>query len=331
MKKILIITGSYPPQVCGVGDYTSKLISAQNARNWILYHSNNWSLCSLLYHIRCINKMHIKYINMQYPTQGYGWSLVPHMLAIYFSLFTQIKFSVTIHEQSQLTLKARIAQYFLILFSNKVIFTNAFERNFALKKYPFLKSRSTVIKIFSNIVVSDSIKCIEQRKYDIINFGHIRPKKGLETFLESIKNMQYKYRVCIAGQIPDGYEEYGAEIQRAAEKLEIETLINLSENEVSNLLNNSKLIYLPFPDGISERRGSFLASALNGTVVYTTIGKFTTSELKEAVIDSNDFSIEFVLGNMDLLKLKQQKGVHFMQTQMPHSWDDVVEQYNNFL
>lgn len=316
---IIIITGSYPPDICGVGDYTARIMQ----RDWTLYYRKDWGIGSFFRYIRDINKLGIKTINMQYPTQGYGWSIVPHLLCIYFSLFTRKRFSVTIHEQSQLSLKARWAQKLILLTANRVIFTNDFERSYAIKRFPFMRGRSTVIKIFSNISAVDHIRPISEREYEVVNFGHVRPNKGLEEFIEKTKGR----KACIAGQVPEGFEEYFEKIKSSG----VEIKLNLSDRDVSELLNNTKLVYLPFPDGVSQRRGSFLASAINGAVVYTTIGKFTTPQLNDAVLDSAEISIDGVLNNDELMNEKQRKGLEFMRTQMPKSWADVAEQYNEFL
>lgn len=328
---ILIITGSYPPDICGVGDYTYKLKMADQDDQIHIYYSNKWSITSLYHHIREICKRKIDIINMQYPTQGYGWSIVPHLLCIYFSIFTSKKFSVTIHEQSQLSLKARIAQFFIILFANKIIFTNEFERLYAIKRYPGIKQRSQVIKIFSNISSASVINKIEDREYDIVNFGHIRPRKGLEKFIAEMSKISKNYNIVIAGQIPFGYEEYFDKIKDNALRNNIKILTNLKDCDVSYLLNNTKLVYLPFPDGASERRGSLLASLANGAVVVSSKGAFTTEELYSAIIDSDNINFIKILQDIDLLKQKQGNGIKFLKENMPNGWNDVLYQYIDFL
>lgn len=41
-----MITGSFPPDICGVGDYTSCFMSSHDTgiENWSLYYSKEWSL-----------------------------------------------------------------------------------------------------------------------------------------------------------------------------------------------------------------------------------------------------------------------------------------------
>lgn len=328
---MLIITGSYPPHICGVGDYTDRLMTTECAKTWQLYHSSDWSLSSLVKHIRAINKTQERTLNIQYPTQGYGWSLVPHLLSIYYSWFTRKRFSVTVHEQSQLSLKARWAQKIILLTANRIIFTNDFERTYAINKLPFVKKRSTVIKIFSNIAVANRIKAISERTIDVVNFGHIRPRKGLEQFIEVIENTASPYKALIVGQVPEGYENYFNQIASRAQSANIDIRLNLSDVDVSELLNTTKVAYLPFPDGASERRGSLLASFSNGAVVATTIGKFTTIELQRAIVNIQDVPLDSLLKDTELLSSKQSEALTFLNEQMPHNWNDIAQKYIVFL
>lgn len=328
---MLVITGSYPQQICGVGDYTYRLFETKKAKEWELYHSNNWSFKSFVMHIRNVNRTNKHVINMQYPTQGYGWSIVPHLLCIYFSIFTKKRFSVTIHEQSQLSFKARLAQKFILLTANRVIFTNHFERNYAIKSIPFISKRSTVIKIYSNISSAKMIRKIRDREYDLLNFGHIRPNKGIEKFIAEASAFSHEYRVIIAGQVPEGFHDFFCRIRELSKANNIELRVDLSNEEVTELLNNTKLIYLPFPDGVSERRGSLLAAFVNGAVVASTIGRFSTPELKNAIIDANLIPINTILSDIDLMNTMQSKGLGFMKHEMPNSWEMVAKQYNDFL
>ena len=329
--ELLLITGSYPPKICGVGDYTNRLISATTASNWQLYYSEQWTWNSFFYHVRAINRTGKRIINMQYPTQGYGWSIIPHLLCIYYSWFTRKRFSITVHEQSQLSFKAKVAEFFILLTANRVIFTNEFERSYALKRIPFMKRRSTVIKIYSNITPCVSIKPMEEREYDLINFGHIRPNKGIEYFIDTVSSLTATYKVAIVGQVPEGFEIYYKKIAQRCCELNIDIILGLSDQSVSALLNNTKIVYLPFPDGASERRGSLLAAFANGATVVTTVGPFTTNPLRKAIIDSREKPLSDILSNTELLRMKQREALNFIRTEIPAGWEDIAQQYNTFL
>lgn len=87
--------------------------------------------------ISVLNSYNTESIFLQYPTQGYGWSLLPQIICIYYSIFTNKKFVVILHEFSQRSLKAKLATLFLF-FANEIIFTTDFERNYSKSYSPLL-------------------------------------------------------------------------------------------------------------------------------------------------------------------------------------------------
>ena len=331
MKDILIITGSYPPDICGVGDHTFNLMNTCIAQSWKIYYRKNWKLNTLFKHIIDINSIGAKYILMQFPTRGYYWNITPHLICLYFSWFTGKCFGVIVHEQSQQSLKAYVAELLILISANKLIFTTQYERNFAIKRIPFMKNRSTVVKILPNIKVSDVICPVEERNIDVAYFGQIMPLKGIEKFIHDTALLSSNKKIFIAGQVPPMFADFYKKIVSLCAKTNIRVMTNLSQTEVSELLNDTKIVYLPFPDGVSERRGSLFTSMVNGAVVLTTFGNFTTKELEKATINVNDNKIQDILNNKTLLEEKQKAAKVFMDTQMPHDWDEIAESYHNFI
>jgi glycosyltransferase involved in cell wall biosynthesis len=331
MKDLLFITGSYPPDICGVGDHTFNLMGTCTAQSWEMYYRKNWSIYTLFRHVRDIYSTGANFIIMQYGTRGYGWSIVPHLLCIYYSWFTRKRFGVILHELSQLSLKAYMAELLILISANKIMFTTQYEHNFAIKRILFLKSRSTVIKILSNIKASETIYPMEKRNIDVAYFGQIMPLKGIEKFIHDTAPLSGNIKIVIAGQVPPMFADFYNKIINMCEQTNIQIMINLKQAEVSELLNNTKVVYLPFPDGVSERRGSLFTSMVNGAVVLTTFGKFTTKELEKATINVNTNKIQDILNDKQLLFLKQKEGLIFMQMQMPKDWEEIAESYYNFI
>ena len=149
---MILVTGTYPPEQCGVADYSYCLLNSDEGKEsgWKLLYTKDLSFNGLKQAIKEIKYSDDKYVNLQYPSRGYGKSLFPHILSIYIRLFTKKKLSVTIHEYTQLGWKGFVCAYILLLFANELIFTNEFERNAAARKLWLVKKKSTVIKIFSD-------------------------------------------------------------------------------------------------------------------------------------------------------------------------------------
>jgi len=335
--KISIITGTYPPEKCGVGDYTYNLMQTEEAKDWKLYYYTDWSYKTLLKKIKQLKNSEEDILNIQYPSMGYGYSLVPHFLCLYFSLFSRKKFTVTIHEFIRMGRKSKMASMIFLIFAQRLIFTNAFEREAAIQKISFVKKKSSVLKIYSNIKQSPVLPEISNRKYDIGYFGLISPLKGIEDFLSVIKQILVNYpdyRIYLMGQTQPEYEGFYDKILNEAKEIGITLFLNEDQNFVTETLSNTKLCYLPYPDGVSERRGSFLAVVLNYCLIVTTEGVFTT-KAHHAFCNFSDKSkaadtiIELLQNKTpEFYKNSQQQQKLFINKEIPKSWEDVAKQYN---
>lgn len=101
--RILFVTGSYPPDRCGVGDYTRMLATAvgglaeaqvsvlttgcdataTDEQDVAVYRSMpDWSLRNAARLIRQIRELRSDIVHIQYPTQGYGHGDLPWLLPL---------------------------------------------------------------------------------------------------------------------------------------------------------------------------------------------------------------------------------------------------------
>jgi glycosyltransferase involved in cell wall biosynthesis len=292
IKRIVLITGSFPPEICGVGDYTSKLASKLRERGQLsvtIFAKKDWRWGLLLKYIQELKAQAYDIYHLQYPTEGYGYSFLPLFLIF---LLGKRHTVVTIHELSSRSFSAYLYTLFLIMLSGKVIVTNEYERKHATR-FLFNKRKVTVIAIASNIEPSPSReRKFVERAVDVAYFGHIRPMKGLEVFLETCASFGSKVNVAIIGQSLPKYLGFFAEVERHASLTGIDIKENKDSAEVSEMLANTKILYLPFPDGISNRRGSLLAGIQNGCAIVST--KSPLKEVNEQfepycyLVDSSD-------------------------------------------
>lgn len=268
IKKILFITGSYPPDVCGVGDYSERLFSALKKGNdfFQLFYKKKWNVGNLFSYLKEIKSKKADLLHFQYPTEGYGYSFLPLLLMFFLPNNKKI---ITIHELSNRTFKAKIFTMLLLFFSDKIIVTNETEYAY-LKKKPILNRKKIfVINIGSNIPKSKNFeKKTSERKIDLAYFGHIRPIKGLESFIDVANQLCANKKCAIIGQNLVRYQSYLEELQNESKC--IEYLLNGSVEGTADNLSDCKIVYLPFPDGVSSRRGSLMAAALNGCIIVTT-------------------------------------------------------------
>lgn len=266
-KKILMITGSYPPDPCGVGDYTQRLVEKLKKYEKIeveIFKLGKFNVKEsykiFKYFIK--NKDTIKIL--QYPTLGYGWNMLPQILTLIFSK----NMYVNLHEFSQRKMKAKLATKLFFFSKAHIIFTTNDERESAIKIRRAVKDRSSVVRIGSNIEFVE----VKQKTIDLIYFGIIMPNKGLEDFIEIASQLREKNsedKIVIIGRKQDEKIEYFQKITYLCKKSNIELIVDSSSEKVSQILAKSKIAFLPFPDGVTFRRGSLLACLGNQVKVIS--------------------------------------------------------------
>ena len=339
---MILVTGTYPPEQCGVADYSYCLLQSEEGKNtnWKLLYTKDLSFSGFRRTIKEIKASGDAVVNLQYPSRGYGKSLFPHLLCAYVRLFTRKKMVVTIHEYTQLGWKGALCAYLLLWFANQLIFTNEFERNAAIRKVSCVKKRSTVIKIFSNISQADNLKKISERTYDVGCFGYIRPLKGIENFIEVVKAIKDQQGISlnayILGETWPELKEYTDTIRKMAAEAGITIIEGKDDAEVATILADTKVAYLPYPDGLSERRGSFLAFVRNLALIVSTEGPFVTEVQRDYLKITTEEQASEVVGNLLALSKVEQDAMQeqiaaFVEKELPASWDDIVKQYNHYI
>jgi len=266
MKSVTIVTGSLPPDICGCGEY-AQLLAGELRRKGItadLFYRRDWSLRSLMRYAKELSAAESGIVNIQYPTQGYGWSIVPQLLCW---LIRRRRVVVTLHEYSRKRWEAKLTMYLFFVFADWIVFTTDAERSAGLRVAPWIRKRSSVIPIGSNIPFLDP----RPRETDVAYFGLIHPTKGLEAFARAASALggQDGVRVRVIGQIPAGYEDYARSILQELKNLGIDTQLDRSAEEVANILRRTRIALLPFPDGMSRRRSTALAAMGNGALLIT--------------------------------------------------------------
>lgn len=336
----VMVSGSFPPDVCGVGDYTGRLMESA-PEHWSLFIERDWSVRAALGIIRRLLKLNPSDVVIQYPTQGYGWSLVPHLLAIIGALSHRYRTTFALHEFSSLSKKARLVLALVSHVADRFIFTTEVERDHA-RQHPLFSRRVpvSVIGIISNIPLSATSPQFHARTMDIAYFGHIRPNKGLENFLDVMQALRAKRedaRIAIVGEIPAGYEDFGKMVSECAEAIGCKLILGLDDHAVARALCDVRILYLPFLDGVSARRGSVLAGLGNGTIIATRIGLATPTTLLPAIIPC-DGTHDDVAKLLDALAMTDaqatalgEKGKHYVATTLPRDWSHVAMLYEGAL
>lgn len=323
-----MITGSYPPALCGVGDYTARLaeaLIAEGASVEIYSADIEWGLLNARKVAARIAAAAPDVIHIQYPTIGYGHKLGPQALNLLLKPCV-----VTIHEVSQVHILRQLSLYPFALGANRLIFTTDYEMNYALKYAPWLAKHSSVIPIGS--FISTSVDACAKDLDDIVYFGLIRPKKGLEqviNFTHLARSEGVSLRVRIIGSVDSKQQPYLDQLQSASAGLSIVWELGLPEPQVANLLARSRIAYMPFPDGASERRSSLLALLLNGVATISTKGAFTTDAMVDALAFADTLEealriVKDLMATPEKQELLAQKARRYAQR---HDWDSIASRH----
>jgi len=125
-----------------------------------------------------------------------------------------------------------------------------------------------------------------RRPLDVVYFGQIRPKLGVEEFLELAEHsfqVLRPFNFLMVGTAPQKHAKYYQRL-RDRTRASVQWLTNLPLDDIAQILASSLAAYLPFPDGASYRRGSMLAALENGLPVITREGAAMAPELRDAVM-----------------------------------------------
>jgi glycosyltransferase involved in cell wall biosynthesis len=343
-NRVLLVSGSLPPEACGVGDYASRLATAlthagmdvqilttagperaERAKVDLRATVRSWSIFNLAAVRKQIRELRPGVVHLQYPTVAYGAGLMPQALVL-----SGAPFVVTIHEASISHVLRRMSLYPFLVLADRVIATTRFEADFLVRMYPPARGKMAVIPIGSNIPPAPP------RPHDggVVYFGLIAPNKGLESFLSvagMARDAGQDWRFQVVGTPQSKRRSYARSLYEASRRLGIEWHANLPAEEVAAHLAAAGAVYLPFPDGASLRRGSLIAALVNGAPVVTTRGRATPGELvvDETVVFAN--SPETAYGRIKDLFSRADLGDELSRRAIEYarrfSWPRIAEQH----
>lgn len=300
--KVAMVTGSYPPDACGVGDYTAQLVRClrDTGLEVEVFSSFRWGVTGFARLASAIRQFRPDVIHIQYPTVGYGKGLLPQLLSLALAPCV-----VTLHEASQVHWLRRLSLLPFTLRVRRIVMTNAFERDYVAAAAPWARRRLRIIRIggFSTFHPAQ-LKDLTEITY----FGLIRPNKGIEEFLQAARLAQQAGKILrfrLIGQPDAKSMEYYHSLRTQSADLAVEWVIGQEAPVVADLLGRTLLAYLPFPDGASERRSSLLAMLAAGVAVVTTKGAHTPADMGEAV--SFAFSTEDAVKELSRLHADAQQ------------------------
>ena len=161
--------------------------------------------------------------------------------------------------------------------SSKIIATNSEILNILKKRLPIFLKSTYWIPIASAIKRTQQKKSNEPPPLPVISyFGMLYPGKGLYLILKILEELRkrghrFTFKFIGGGIIyHDSYvNEFKSEIKKRNLGSMVETLGMLPAEEVSECLNQSRFVFLPYKSGLSDRRSSLMTAIEHGKAVLT--------------------------------------------------------------
>lgn len=273
--------------------------------NWKVSRNNIKKIYGLL------DNYDITSIHIEYPGDLYGKtflaSFVPYLVKRYNKKHNKsIVCNVRLHEFSRARFLRKIAILPLLWFANLIYIPSQKDRNLTKK---FGGNRIQPTTIGTNIKVISEEFYFSSRKKTISYFGSVYPGKGIEKLLsiwkrliESDKHNKYEFKIIgdVGTEDFNHFSEYHKKVWKWIEQYGLKDKIivtgYLSDEDASEEIRKSTVALLPYEDGLTLRRGSFIACLSHGIPIVTSLGDDDSNELFEGHkgISMSDSEEEFV-------------------------------------
>lgn len=351
--RVLLVSGTFPPAHCGVGDYAEKLAMAlakqpgleigvlttrqtntSRADGVVIFNKAfTWRLAELFVLIQTIREWHPDVVHIQYPSQGFFERVLPHLLPIICRLL-RIKVVQTWHEPYRLR---RFPQLFLnLLGANGLIFVrpnylDMLPQSFStmVKRFRFSvipNASSLPLSKLSNGEIADlRIGYLQGKTRLIVFFGFLYPSKGVEQLFEIANPLTD--RLVLAG--PDADPTYKAYLKSHAALLGWEDGVQfagfLPTEVAANLLAAADAVLLPFLNGGGEWNTSIHAAHSQGTLVITTSKNPAGDDFVRNIYTAKPGSIEEMRDALNRLS-----GRRSPQQSPDTQWDEIAVAHMTF-
>ena len=312
--------------MCGVADYSYRLAQALAGlgANVVLEEPKTWSLDAA----RALRSRHRgeadTVFHLQYPSLTMGNSLSPAAIPLLLPrLYT------TLHEFRLFSFprKAIFASHSLL--DRRIIFSNGAERDVFQRYYPWSGNRLEVIPIGNNITRIGGRMPGPER---LVYFGQISRNKGVELFLETaalLRAAGNPIEIRMIGAMVDNDPQFQSLVLGSVEKHGITKRLSLPADEVSAELSAATIALLPFPDGVSDKRGSALAALDHGVTVLTTHSKTTPGWLRAVThaIASPDDAAATVTGLLAGTHPRRKAAELLEQEMLARDWTEIARRH----
>lgn len=351
--KVLVITGSYPPDKCGVGDYTYHLAKSLSAFNHlelailtstyptdeyhiesvkILHNKHGWRLRNLFKIKKLISEFNPDVAHIQYPTIGYTGIIAKYLPVL--CKMMGIKVIQTWHEHyagcGTIGWPNVISCDGLIYVRPDLPVLLPTWVKYWLRSIPqmYVPNAATIpIPALNENDILIIKQKISKDKKIVCFFGFANQNKGLENLFK-IVNPETQHLVLICDlDIRNPYQEEILNIIKQEKWVKHVTVTGfLPSQEVGKILAASDAIIFPFPDGTGVWNTSLKAAENSG--VFT----IATTKQPELLGYQKDRNIYYLA--CDDINSMGEVLDHYIGNRImlntSYSWEDVSRSHHQF-
>ncbi len=358
--KVLFVTGSFPPDRCGVGDYCFNLAKALSSVPSIqvavltstsagqIVRSEGvdvfpvierWWVSEVWKFIEVIRIWAPTIVHIQYPTQGYGGGRLPVLIPL-ISFLMGKKVIQTWHEPYRREEAIRLFSQAIV--PGKVIVTRLqYKENLISsirwilwgKKLVWLPITSNIPKAISSereghVCQAWKDRYLNGQKRLIVFFGFIYSHKRVELLFEIAD--PDRDQIVIAGGM-DQNDPYCRKILHLTSTIRWQgkAVVTgfLPSNEIAELLSAADAVVLPFQKGGGESNGTLHAAVLQGTFVLTTSRYRRGYDPEQNAYYANPDDIQEMKASLDAYAGKRRP---FSKEIDGNRWGEIAMQHYSF-
>ena len=367
--KVMMVTGSYPPFKDGVGDYTYRLchtlgeflgkdnvfVVSTRAGESRLGHPGDfpivreWNLNGIVQVIKQIRSLRPDVVHIQYPTAGYKRRLGPSFLPLLIRCIARpAKVISTIHEYTNRTLFGKLRLLINIVSSHKVIVVSNQYIEAIHRIWPFQTPEMVFIPDGTNILVNDTPAAISllaikdelglTEDFKIICwFGVLGRGKNLRSLIRAFHTLKKRHthiKLLLLGRNEEPF--YSEVLKPDLERMDLMEHVVITDERPSEFVSAcfglSDICVLPFVDGVTTKRGSFMAALQHELPMVTTL----SNAMPEGLVDNHNIFIvppndeDGLLEKMEALLLNRSLRETFRKNlkEITHiySWERIAQQ-----
>jgi len=299
----MLVTGSFPPMKCGVGDYTQRLASAlaalpglqvtvltsdelasapEQAAVRVYGLMRGWRLADVGSILQALRKVRPDIVHVQYPTQGYGRGVLPTLLPMIAWLSRRAIVQTWHEHHSARGLRAALGHLTKgVVPGGLVVVRPSYRQALAPpwrwvtsnKLLRFIPNASSIPRLELDAARRAAVRArhgVGERRL-VVYFGFMHPAKNVHLLFEIAQPQ--RDRLVLIGEFDPGNAYHRRIEQLAAEEpwsRQVAITGFLPGEQVAELLAAADAVVLPFADGGGEWNTSIHGAQLQGTFVLTT-------------------------------------------------------------